>query len=378
MHFKYLIFAAAMVLSGCASQQLQFTSTNQMSSEPDIYIQQVMDNLSRIAVDPTALPYFNTLDSGVPQVTDRMTLGGFINFPAQTLVKQLHNQRGGQLGPLSGERDINVNWTIKPVNDEGRLRAMQGLYLWVLGRLNPTELCDVEKKIGTFYTGQNGKANFSFGQVEQGWFQWGGWHDKPKDARYFVHNHGTYYWVVPGHEGALTDLSLRMLRVALVVKRTKTVVRNYYNVEGRIAQTESTVEAVEKIVPVGTVVRPNANANAEKRIRQILADKVCDVVGIVFGDQKLMQQIFNECDQQTFGIQGKSPEDLLTTRLSDPVYLKLLRNNEEIKKLIKAQIREDEKQLEDAQNEQTDAQSGANKRTKERINSKKQSSKPTQ
>ena len=122
-----------------------------MSSEPDIYNQQILDNLARISADPTALPYFNTLDSGVPQVVDKLTLGGFLMFPAQSLVKQLHNQRGGQLGPLTGERDVTVNWTMKPVSDEGRLRAMRCLYLWVLGELNPDDAAKCRKRIGNFY-----------------------------------------------------------------------------------------------------------------------------------------------------------------------------------------------------------------------------------
>jgi hypothetical protein len=335
MQIRNLMVAAAIGLTGCASEQLRFTSTRQMSSEPDIYIQQVMDNLSRIATDPTVLPYFNTLDSGVPQVTDKLTIGGLLMYPAQSLVKQLHNQRGGQLGPLTGERDVNLNWTIKPVNDEGRLRAMQGLYLWVLGRLDPAELCDSEKKIGSYYTGTNGKANFSFRQVEQGWFQCGRWQDKPKDARYCVHHHGTYCWVVPGHEKSLTDLSLRMLRIALVVKRTKTVVRTYYNVEGRVAQTESSVEAVEKIVRAGTVVRPSANAEKEREYRRILTANVPTVLWIVQKYEKLFHQLFSECDRQTFDTPGKTPEDVLKRKMSDPVYLTLLLSNDEIKNLIK-------------------------------------------
>lgn len=342
MRLRILILAAAMALTGCASEQLQFTSTRQMSSEPDIYVQQVMDNLSRIAADPTTLPYFNTLDSGVPQVTDKITLGGLLMYPAQSLVKQLHNQRGGQLGPLTGERDINVNWTIKPVNDEGRLKAMQGLYLWVLGRLEPAELCDAEKKIGGFYLGKDGKANFSFGQVEQGWFQCGRWHDKPKDACYVVHHHGTYCWVVPGHEKALTDLSLRMLRIALVAKRTKTVVRTYYNVEGRVAQTESTVEAVEKIVPVGTVVRPNVKAMKEKRIREILTEQLSQVLYIVENDRNLLP-LLTECDRQKSHIACKSLEDVLKSKLTESATIQSLRNNEEIKKLIEPGLREDQR-----------------------------------
>jgi hypothetical protein len=334
VRLKNFIIVVAIGMTGCATEQLQFTATRQMSTEPDIYIEQVMSNLARIAADPTVLPYFNTLDSGVPQDTDRLTIGGFLQFPAQTIVKQLHNQRGGQLGPLTGERDINVPWTIKPVNDEGRLRAMQGLYLWVLDRLDPEDLCDVEKKVGTFYLGQNGKSTFSFGQIEHGWFRSGSWWDKPKEARYYIHHHGTYCWVEPGYEKALTDLTLRMLRIALNAKRTKTVVRMYYNVEGRVAQTESSVEAVAPIVPGGSVRRPEIYQRRYDAYREILWVNRPYVLYILNKNAKLLHKVFTECEMKESG--GTVSETLLKNKLKDPIAVATLVKDPEIREKIRA------------------------------------------
>jgi hypothetical protein len=251
MHLRFFILAAATSMAGCASDQLRFTANRQMSTTPDIYNRQVLDNLSRIMGDPACLPYFNTLDSGVPQVADKGTVSGLILFPAQSLVKQLHNQRGGQVGPITGERDITVNWTMKPVSDESRLRAMRCLYLWVLDKPLQEGYEKSQTRVGNFYIDQNGDNKFDFSDVGQGWIQRGRWQDVPKNAVHVMHHHRTYCWVVLGREDALTDLSLRMLRIAIAAKRTKTVVRSYYNQQGRLVQTETSVEKVDGIAEPG-------------------------------------------------------------------------------------------------------------------------------
>jgi hypothetical protein len=239
-----------------------------MATAPEIYTQEILDNLIRAALDPTSLPYFNTLDSGVPQVTDKGTIGGFINYPAQSIVKQLHNQRGGQLGPLTGERDVTVNWTIKPVNDESRLRAMRCLYLWVLDKpLENIQLCD--RTVGRFFTDEKGRQRLCLAAIPKGWFQWGRRHDIPKEARYVVDHHGTYGWVVPGREEELTRFSLTILRIATNAKRTKTVVRTYYNDEGRIAQQETSTERVDRIIPAGSTVL--TSEDLDKKIEELVS-----------------------------------------------------------------------------------------------------------
>jgi hypothetical protein len=253
MKLRLFMLASILATAGCASDQLRFTSNRQVSTAPEIYNHQVLDNLARTMADPARLPYFSTLDSGVPLVTDKGTLSGLILFPAQSVVKQLHNQRGGQVGPITGERDVTVTWTMKPVNDESRLRAMRCLYLWVLAKPLPEDLEKSQKRVGDFYINELGDNKFDFKDVDQGWIQCGRWHNVPKDAAYVAHHHGVYCWVVPGRENALTDLSLRMLRIAIAAKRTKTVVRSYFNKEGRLVQQETSVEKVDGIAEPGYI-----------------------------------------------------------------------------------------------------------------------------
>ncbi len=208
--------------SGCATTQLAFTASRQMGTEPDIYTDQAFGNLIRISNDPTVLPYFTLLQSGVPSTNDTgsMTIGS-IMFPAQSVVKQLHNQRGGTLGPIMGQRVVGTNWTISPVNDPDRLNAMRYLYLWILG--HPIQDLDEAQKLLQQYLGKN----FLLSHVPQGWLNRGGWHDVPDGVLRKMHHLGHYYWITPGMEEHLTKLTVTMLDIATKApsaKPTQTVV----------------------------------------------------------------------------------------------------------------------------------------------------------
>ncbi len=214
MRGAILILAALLAASGCATTQVAFTATRQMGTQPDIYTDQTLENLARVADDATALPYFALLQNGVPTTNNTSTLTiGSMSFPTQTVVKQLHNQRSGTIGPIGGSWVVGANWTISPVNDPDRLTAMRYLYNWTLGR--PPENLDKANMLLKQYLGKD----FSLDTVHipQDWFQHGGWHDVPKAACRKFHHHGTYYWIVPGMVEQLTQLTIKMLDIATVV-----------------------------------------------------------------------------------------------------------------------------------------------------------------
>src|SRR5207249_574696 len=68
--------------------------------------------------------------------------------------------------------------------------------------------------------------DFALAHVPQGWFQWGGWHDVPKNACRRFHHHGTYYWIAPGMEEHLTKLTITILDIATIApsKPSQTIV----------------------------------------------------------------------------------------------------------------------------------------------------------
>jgi hypothetical protein len=209
----FLISTVLLAASGCATTQLAFTASRQMGTLPDIYTDQVLENLARISSDTTVLPYFTLLNNGVPSTNDTgsITIGSLM-FPAQSVVKQLHNQRGGTLGPIGGQRVVGTNWTLSPINDPDRLGAMHDLYIWVLTGQAPDA-----KKMSKLrqYLGKD------FTLTSYGWFAHGGKHDVPPGACRQFHHHGTYYWIAPGNEAQFTDLTLNMLDIATRVPTAK-------------------------------------------------------------------------------------------------------------------------------------------------------------
>jgi hypothetical protein len=215
------LVSLTLVAPGCATTQLAFTALRQIGTEPDIYQDQVLENLARISSEPTSLAYFTLLNNGVPAIADKGTMSiGSITFPAQSVVKQLHRQRGGQLGPIGVERDVSGNWTLSPINDPDRLTAMRYLYLWVLGMPLQNQF-EAESLLQKYI------KNFSLCMVPQGWFRCGHWKDVPKEAARKFHHHGKYYWIAPGMEENVTKLTISMLDIATVVPKgapTQTIV----------------------------------------------------------------------------------------------------------------------------------------------------------
>lgn len=194
------------MLSGCATQQLAFTAKNQMRTQNDIYVSQVLENLAENLSDPTTLPHFTLLNSGVPSTSDRGTLTiGSLTFPARASLEALANQRGGSLGPLGAERAVGANWTITPVNDPDRLAAMRSLYLWINGR-PLADLEDADSRLRK-YLGEG----FTLERVPRGWLKCGGKHDVPESACQRLARHKTHYWVEPGMEEHLTLVTLSVL-----------------------------------------------------------------------------------------------------------------------------------------------------------------------
>jgi hypothetical protein len=210
-----LIAALLLAAPGCAVTQLAFTTSRQMGTEPDLYGDQVLENLARISNDSSTLPYFALLNNGVPSTTDMGSMAvGPITWPAQGVVKALHNQRTGSIGPIGASRSVGANWTISPINDPDRLKAMRALYLWVLGMPQVSQ-SDAEKLLQP-YIGKD----FTLASVAQGWFEIGRWADVPKDACRRFHHHQKYFWIAPGYEDQLTQLTILMLDIATVIPVT--------------------------------------------------------------------------------------------------------------------------------------------------------------
>jgi hypothetical protein len=293
MRLKITMLVMLLMTAGCTTTQERFTALNQTAQEPQIYNQMVLENLANIMANPSAMPYFATLDSGIPQVADQGNFGGFWSFMPQTLVKQLHNQRGGQVGPLAGQRSIQSNWTLKPVNDDNRLMAMRCLYLWTLGH---SEVHDehCQKVLNKYYPpDEHCLPTFTLDMISQGWLQSGPWHKKPKNACYYVHKHLTAYWVDPEHEEDFTRLVLIILKIALQAPRTMTVKTFTYYPNGKLEREETRTAGYKPLPtkkPTPEEVVPLAKEKVPEIARQAMDIKMDEVISQLPGYNQLSQR----------------------------------------------------------------------------------------
>ena len=62
--------ACLVMLAGCNTEQLRFTSLRLVQSVPDLQEQQVIDNLARVAAGPGNLPYYTVFNTGTVNVID--------------------------------------------------------------------------------------------------------------------------------------------------------------------------------------------------------------------------------------------------------------------------------------------------------------------
>jgi hypothetical protein len=215
-----LIFVSSCLI-GCASTQLRMDTLRLTSTVPDIQAVQVLDNLARLTADPGVMPYYTIITNGTANVSDKAKVSGFLTFPAQTIVKQLHNQRGGQLGPLSGERDITGNWSLKPVNDPYRLAAMRCACQIALGmtdQIKPDEFDRLRVYLRKNYKNYNGNP---MNVIPSGFTDHGTKWEVPKHWPYVANCGHEYVWVKPDRLRDFTSFALIYLDIATLTAGPK-------------------------------------------------------------------------------------------------------------------------------------------------------------
>jgi hypothetical protein len=204
-----LASVVVLVLSGCSSQQLRFTTMRLGETVPDLQERQVIDNLARIAANPGSLPYYSVINGGTASISDTASGGlGALTlqhriFPSATL-------------DASASRTVTGNWTLNPMTNPDRLRAMRAAYQIALGAdvVDPVDA----KKLEAIWTDQRDIS------IPRGWVRVGAKRDVPRGACIVSHCGKTYVWVVPGHSKDFADFALFMLNIATwIPPATKTL-----------------------------------------------------------------------------------------------------------------------------------------------------------
>ncbi len=190
---------ALLALCGCNAQQLRFTTMRLSETVPDLQERQVIENLARMAANPGALPYYTVINSGTVNINDSSS-GGLYSlllqhrvFPAATL-------------DASASRSVTGNWTLNPMSNPDRLRAMRAAYQIALGAefIDPVDTQKLEAI-------QKDQKDI---QVPQGWACVGRKRDVPRGACIVSHCGKTYVWVAPGRTKDFADFALLMLNIA--------------------------------------------------------------------------------------------------------------------------------------------------------------------
>ena len=273
-----LAFAVAATLAGstgCMVARLGERTMRQASTLPDLQYQQVLDNLAMFTGNPSALPWHVNFREGTTQVTDSASAGAAVDLgpPSNTLPQ------------LFGSRTIVVQWGMTPVIERTELRLLRIAYRRALGLpdmpdsefLNELshELknqfpsnADQRDESDIFYEFASSKVHnyadfdakvastndneiFSDGpethppnlsplarnvrrkveslqrdlaRIQPGWFHVGRKKDVPKNACYVGRHHDRYVWVGPEGREALTEFTLTVMNISMLIKETQTLI----------------------------------------------------------------------------------------------------------------------------------------------------------
>jgi hypothetical protein len=196
----FLSTAVLLLLAcGCNSRQLRFTTMRLSETIPDLQERQVIHNFARVAANPGAIPYYTVINSGTANITDNAA-GGIYSLFLSPSAFTTANLEG------TTSRSVTGNWTLNPMSNPDRLRAMRAAYHIALGAddIDPLDA----KKLDAILKDQKDLV------IPRGWICAGTRHQVPRGACIVSHCGKTYVWVVPGHSRDFADFSLLMLNIA--------------------------------------------------------------------------------------------------------------------------------------------------------------------
>jgi len=127
---------------GCMRSQLRNRMTKQAGSIPNVYYQEVLNNLAMIQADPSLLPYFSDPQTARTRIQQSANLSYGINWDlitnAPTNVLSLFDRYllDRQSATLTGGQSNSGEWTALTANDPDKLFTMRSAYRRVTGVAN--------------------------------------------------------------------------------------------------------------------------------------------------------------------------------------------------------------------------------------------------
>lgn len=200
--FLCLLFAC--VLSGCANTRLSCNAARQARTLTEIEEQQVLDNIAMFASNPGTTPYFALPNGGATQTTQSATIGTILLWNPTTLLTENAS--------LSGTGGLQVNWTLKPINEPERISLMKCVYLHVTRQCAAEECNRCEMNLYNFFG-----SDYAMCDVPTCWFSVTDKKPCGSDCCCKVgHYCGTYVCVSDDYYEYLSRVTVAILDIATV------------------------------------------------------------------------------------------------------------------------------------------------------------------
>jgi len=145
------------------------------------------------------VPYYAVVNTGTANILDTGS-GGLAALTFQHKVGTITSLNA------TASRSVTGNWTLNPMSNPDRLRAMRAAYHIALGADSPDPLD--QSKLDAVLKDQKGL------EIPRGWLVVGAKRDVPHHAAIASHCVNTYVWVPPEHAKDFADFALLMLNIA--------------------------------------------------------------------------------------------------------------------------------------------------------------------
>jgi hypothetical protein len=148
-----IALGSILLSSGCMTTQLRNRMNEQASTIPDVYYQQVLNNLAMIVAESTRMPYFSDPQTSLVNITRTANVSYGINWDlittAPTGVLTLFDRYllDKQTATLTGGQTDRGQWAALTSNDPDKLFTMRAVYRTAAG----TATDEDEKILAAFY-----------------------------------------------------------------------------------------------------------------------------------------------------------------------------------------------------------------------------------
>ncbi len=224
----FCVFSCFAFGSGCTHIQLRRSTLSQTGTITELQYQQVLSNLASFHCHPEVLPHLAVVGTGGTSVSDEGSSNAELEWDPSKLARAL-------LG-LEGHREVEEQWTLAPVINPDKLRAIRCAYQLVVQGCATDAECD---KLLTSYLGND------YGEwLPRGWYCSGSKKDVPRKACYVANYGEQYVWVMPEGIDGLSRLTLAILNIATLDPNpapdepTKQV-EQYFYVNGQLDRIET-------------------------------------------------------------------------------------------------------------------------------------------